>query len=183
MRITAHVALRMLTDEEARVVQAIARASSERADVRQRAIALGAVAAGQSHEAAARHAGYAKGYTVSQLVQRFNRQGLRALTIAAGRGRKPTYTPAQRADVIQTLTHPPEATTDGTKTWSVTTLQRRLRGAGLSQISRDTIHHTLHAAGYSYQRTRTWCLTGQAKRKRKCGVVTVTDPLATQKRG
>lgn len=183
MSIQAQEVLRSLTGEEQHVLQGIERARSERADVRQRAQALLVVAEGQSHEAAARRAGYAKGYTVSQLVRRWNRHGMAALSIAPGRGRKPTYLIPQRDQVLHTLAQPPAPTTDGTKTWSLTTLQRHLRRTGLPQISRDTIHRTLQAAGYSYQRTRTWCPTGQAKRKRKRGVVTVTDPRATEKRG
>ena len=46
-----------------------------------------------------------------------------------------------------------------------------------------TIRRALHAAGSSYQRSRTWCPTGTAVRQRKSGSVTVADPLAEQKRG
>jgi hypothetical protein len=41
----------------------------------------------------------------------------------------------------------------------------------------------LEAAGSSYQKTRTWCPTGTAERKRKSGIVRVTDPQTEQKRG
>jgi transposase len=57
----AHEPLRELTEAERQHVQAQVRASSERVDVRQRAVALLAVAQGQSREAAARRAGYAHG--------------------------------------------------------------------------------------------------------------------------
>ena len=40
----------------------------------------------------------------------------------------------------------------------------------------------LRDAGYSSQRARTWRPTGQALRKRKAGVVTVTDPDAAPKK-
>jgi hypothetical protein len=53
--------LRALTDAEREQVAAIVRARSERGDLRQRAVALLAVAAGQSRDAAARRAGYTKG--------------------------------------------------------------------------------------------------------------------------
>ena len=39
----------------------------------------------------------------------------------------------------------------------------------------------LQDAGSSYQRTRTWCPTGTAQRKRKAGVVTVVDPQTEEK--
>ena len=40
----------------------------------------------------------------------------------------------------------------------------------------------LVSSGASYQRTRTWCATGTAKRVRTSGVVTVTDPKAEEKK-
>jgi len=176
-------ALRELTDAERAHLQATVRATSERADVRQRAVALLAVAQGQSHVAAARRAGYTNGTTVSRLVQRVNARGLAALETISGRGRKPTYTPAQRQQILETLHESPDRATDQSATWSLTLLQRRLRANGLPQVSRDTVHRTLQHAGYSWQRTRTWCPTGTARRKRQAGVVTVVDPEAERKKG
>jgi transposase len=178
-----HEPLRELTDAERAHVQATVRATSERADVRQRAVALLAVAEGQSREAAARRAGYAYGTAVSRLIRRVNAHGLAALETAPGRGRKPTYTPADRQQILDTLQEPPERASDQSATWSVTLLQRRLRANGLAQVSRDTVHRTLQRAGYRWQRTRTWCPTGTARRKRKAGVVTVVDPEAERKKG
>jgi transposase len=180
---SAQEPLRELSEAERAHLAVLVRATSERADVRQRAIALLAVAEGQSYEATARRAGYAEGYTVSRLVQRVNQRGLAALEIAAGRGRKPTYTAAERQQILHTLQDSPERATDQSATWSLTLLQRRLRASGLPQVSRDTVHRTLRHAGYSWQRTRTWCPTGTARRKRKSGVVTVTDPETERKKG
>ena len=63
-------------------------------------------------------------------------------------------------------------------------LKRALRGAadGLPNVSTYTIWEVLHEGGYSYQNSRTWCPTGQAQRKRKAGVATVTDPDAGPKK-
>jgi transposase len=85
--------LRVLSDAEREQVAAIVRARSERGDLRQRAVALAAVALaavaeGLSVASAARRAGYTKGYTVTRLVRRFNARGLEALEIAPGRGAK-----------------------------------------------------------------------------------------------
>ncbi len=182
MRPAAQEPLRALTDAERQQVATLVRARSERVDVQQRAVALLAVADGQSREAAARRAGYAHGFTVSRLVQRFNRGGLGALEIAPGRGRKPTYRATDRQCILDTLQEAPERVQDQSATWSLTLLQRHLRANGLPQVSRDTIHQTLRQAGYSWQRTRSWCPTGTARRKRKRGVVSVTDPQAEQKR-
>ena len=175
--------LRDLSEAERQHVAVLVRATSERADVRQRAVAVLAVAEGQSYTAAARRAGYASGDAVSRLVQRVNQRGLAALEIAPGRGRKPTYSPAERQQMLSTLQEVPERTSDQSATWSLTLLQRRLRVNGLPQVSRDTVHRTLRQAGYRWQRTRTWCPTGTAHRRRKTGVVTVTDPAAERKKG
>src|SRR5260221_10520277 len=90
--------LRDLTDAERAHLQATVRATSERADVRQRAVALLAVAEGQSYEAAAGRAGFARGTAVSRLIRRGNAHGPPALEIAPGPGRTPTHSGA----------HPPQ---------------------------------------------------------------------------
>ena len=73
---------------------------------------------------------------------------------------------------------------DGTATWSLSTLQRALRAApdGLLRVSTYTIREVLRQAGYRFGRTRAWCPTGRARRKRKSGVVEVIDPDAAAKK-
>lgn len=127
-------------------------------DVVKRANALVAVRAGTSSTESAIVAGYTSNDTVSRLVNRFNQRGLLALSVAAGRGRKPDHKK------------------DQTGTWSLMTLRRALRKSDLPHIGAETIRQVLHESGYSYQRTRTWCRTGYALRKRKGGTVTVYDP-------
>jgi transposase len=120
---------------------------------------------------------------VAGLVQRFNAQGLAALSIASGRGRKATYEATARAQIVATAQTPPDRKNDGTATWSLSTLQKRLRKDGLEQIGATTVKRVLEDAGSSYQKTRSWCPTGTAQRKRKSGVVTVVDPETELKRG
>jgi hypothetical protein len=93
------------------------------------------------------------------------------------------YTAAERQQILDLLQEAPERTSDQSATWSLTLLQRRLRATSLPQVSGDTVHRTLQQARYSWQRTRTWCPTGTARRKRQAGVVTVTDPAAARKKG
>jgi len=174
--------LRAVSQQEERELQRVVKASSERVDVVKRAKALLAVRAGQAYTQAAREAGLQSGDSVSQLVGRFNQRGLAALDIAPGRGRKPTYTSGQRARILAQMQHEPERKADQTATWSLSTLQRALRRSELPRIGRETIRLTLHEAGYSYQRTRTWCRTGYALRKRKAGTVTVYDPQTPEKK-
>jgi len=173
--------LRALTPEEERAVQRTAKASSERMDVVKRARALLAVRAGQAYTQAARAAGYQSGDSVSQLVERFNQQGLTALHIAGGRGRKAQYTAAQRERILQELQRVPDRQADGTATWSLKTLERALRREALPQVSASTIRVVLQEAGYRFGKTRTWCPTGTAVRKRAGGPVTVQDPKAGEK--
>lgn len=175
--------LRALSAVEQATLDRLIRAGSMRVDRVRRAQALVAVAAGQSFAAAARTAGLRSGTTVANLVLRFNRYGLPALDIASGRGRRPTYDTAARAQIVATAQRPPDRKTDGTGTWSLSTLQRSLRREAFPQVGATTIRRVLEDAGSSYQRTRTWCPTGTAQRKRKAGVVTVIDPRTEEKRG
>ena len=175
--------LRAVTAEEWAALARIAQASSERVDRVRRATALLAMAEGQSLAQAARQAGFRSGSAVTALIERFNQRGLAALTIAAGRGRKVTYGPAARAQIVATAQRTPDRKTDGTATWSLSTLERSLRRAGWSRLGATTIRRVLHDAGSSYQKTRTWCPTGTAARKRTSGVVTVVDPKTEEQRG
>ncbi len=175
--------LRAITAEERAILERIAKASSERLDRVRRARALLAVADGHSFAAAGRQAGFRSGGAVTDLVRRFNRQGIAALTIAAGRGRPPTYDGNARAQIVRTAQGQPERRTDGTATWSLGTLQRRLRRDGMTRVGANTIRRVLQDAGSSYQRSRTWCPTGTVQRVRKSGVVTVVDPQTEEKRG
>ncbi len=175
--------LRALTDEERTALTRVSKAGSERVDRVRRATALLAVAQGQSFAQAARGAGFRSGTTVADLVGRFNRRGLAALSIAPGRGPKPTYDPPARAQIVATAQRPPDRRADATATWSLGTLQRTLRREALPRVGATTVRRVLCAAGSSYQRTRTWCPTGTALRKRKAGVVRVVDPETEVKRG
>lgn len=174
--------LRALTAEEQAVLERLVRKSSERVDQVRRAKALLAVANGEAFASAARQVGLRSGTTVANLVVRFNGHGLAALSIRAGRGRKPTYDADARARIVATAQRVPERRTDGTATWSLSTLQRTLRKDKYPQVGASTIRRVLEQAGSSYQRTRSWRPTGTAQRVRKDGVVRVVDPKTDEKR-
>src|SRR5258708_37371024 len=89
--------LRAMTPGEEQAVQHTAKATSERIDVVKRAQALLAVRAGQTYTQAAREAGDKSGDSVSQLVERFNQQGLAALHICGRPGRENANTTTPRA--------------------------------------------------------------------------------------
>jgi transposase len=174
--------LRPLSGAEHEALERVSKAGSERVDTVRRARALQAVAQGGTLAHAAREAGFGSATTVANLVSRFNRRGLAALRIAAGRGRRVTYDTEARARIVALAQQEPRRREDQTATWSLSTLQRRLRGEGLAHIGASTVRRVLHDAGSSYQRTRTWCPTGTAVRTRKAGVVRVTDPLTEEKK-
>lgn len=174
--------LRSVTAEERAALERLSKASSARVDRVRRATALLAVADGASFAAAARQAGLRSGPAVTGVVRRFNQRGLGAVTIAPGRGRRATYGTAERARIVAAAQRAPDRKADGTATWSLSTLERRLRREGLARLGATTIRRVLADAGSSYQKTRTWCPTGTAERKRKAGVVRVVDPATEQKR-
>jgi transposase len=147
-----------------------------------RAKELLAVAEGRSFTAAAAQAARRSSYAVCHLVRRFNREGFAAVLGRHGGGAQPQYTAADREKILKEALRPPDRQTDGTGTWSLTTLQKSLRRQGLTRISTYTIWTVLHEAGVSWQQNRKWCHTGTALRKRKEGVVTVSDPDSEAKK-
>ena len=176
--------LRVLTDDEREVLTQISRATGEPAGHVARSKALLAVADGLNYQDAAHAAGRRAGDAVAQLVARFNREGLAALAPRHGGGARPIYGSVERERVLREARRKPDRERDGTATWSLTTLQRALRQApdGLPQVSTYTIWIVLHEAGFTWQASQTWCETGKVKRKRKAGVVEVTDPDAAPKK-
>jgi transposase len=177
--------LRPLTEEERNLLVGISRSYAEPASHVARAKALLAVAEGKSYTEAAKAAGRRSGDAVSQLVWRFNREGLAALEPGHGGGRRTIYAAAERERILAEARRRPDREKDGSATWSLSTLRRALRRApdGLAGVSTYTIWKVLKEAGFDWQRTRSWCETGKVKRKRKSGeVVEVIDPDAEAKK-
>ena len=174
--------LRELKEEEQKELKRVVKATSERVDTVKRAKALLVVAAGATLTKASQEAGLSR-EAVAQMVKRFNQRGLAVLEIAAGRGRKSRYTRKPRARVLAEVQREPDREKDQTATWSLMLLREALRKTDLPQIAAETIREVLHEAGYSYQRTRTWCRTGYALRVRKSGTVTVYDLETLEKKG
>jgi transposase len=170
--------LRPLTAEEQGDLESISRARSAPAEAVVRAKILLAVANGMSYTQAAQSVGRKCNDAVSALVSRFNQEGLEALLPRHGGGFQPQYGEAEKARMLREFERQPDLEQNGTATWSLTTLQRALRGAsdGLPHVSTYTILAVLHEAGYHWHRTRSWSQTGQAVRKRKTGKVIITDP-------
>ena len=176
--------LRQVSDEERAFLEQLSRASSAPAEAVLRAKLLLSVAGGASYTRAARGVGRRSGDAVAALVKRFNVEGVEAVTPRHGGGPTGRYGDAERARIVAELQRSPDRETDGTATWSLSTLQRALRRAvdGLPTVSQETILKALHDAGWSWQKDRSWCQTGTVLRKRKAGIVEVTDPDMTAKK-
>lgn len=176
--------LRPLTDKEREVLEQLSRAQSEPAGHVARAKALLSVADGQDYTAAARAAGRRSGDAVSQLVSRFNREGLAAIEPRHGGGPQVVYGVEERKRILAEVERQPDREKDGTATWSLSLLRQALREApdGLPKVSTYTILCVMHDAGWTWQKDRTWCKTGTVTRKRKEGTVEVTDPETEAKK-
>ena len=170
--------MRPPTEEELVVLTQISRAQSEPASHVARAKALLAVASGKSYTEAARAAGRKSNDAVSDLVSRFNREGLAAIEPRHGGGPPLIYGMEQRQRILTEFERPPDREKDGTATWSLNTLQQALRRApdGLPEVSTYVIWCVLHEAGWTWQKDRMWCKTGVVVRKRKGVTVEVADP-------
>jgi transposase len=176
--------LRPLTPDERIALTRLSRSPSAPAAQVERARALLAIADGASYTAAAHQIGRRHTETLSAWVSRFNRDGLAAVRPGHGGGARIHYGTDAQQRILAEWARTPQRDQDGTATWSLSLLQKALRQApdGLPEVSTFTIWRTLHAAGLSWQKSRTWCETGVAMRRRKHGVVRVSDPDALAKK-
>jgi transposase len=173
-----------LTEGEKQELQRVSRATSETRIRHQRAIALLAVAEGKSLSEAARLVGWKSHDPVTKVTRRFNSIGVCALSDLPRPGPHRTYGPAQQARILQEASRTPDRREDATATWSLSLLQRALRTApdGLPKVSTFTILYTLHEAGYTWQKNRTWCHTGRTLKKGKDGTVYQSEDPYTQEK-
>jgi transposase len=176
--------LRPLTRDERTELTRLSRSQSAPAAEVDRARALLAIAGGASYTAAAHLVGRGHNETISAWVSRFNREGLAAVRPHHGGGPRIRYGAEAQQRILAEWARAPEREHDGAATWSLSLLQKALRHAsdGLPRVSTFTIWHTLHEAGLSWQKSRTWCETGVSLRRRKTGVVRVSDPDAAAKK-
>jgi transposase len=176
--------LRAITPEEHKALDQLSRSQVAPAVEVARAKLLLAVARGEDYQAAARSVGRRSGDAVAHLVARFNAEGTAALTPRHGGGRSTVYDQAVVRRILVEVERAPTPEADGTASWSLSTLQKALRSApdGLPAVSTYTLWRVLREAGYSHQRTRSWCPTGAALRRRKAGAAVVVDPDAAPKK-
>jgi len=155
--------LRQLTPQERDELSRKATSISERVSTVTKAKALLAVADGWTFTEAGRRVGMS-GDGISQLVERFHHRGVEALSIAPGRGRKPTYTSQDHEQILREIQRHPTWDVDQCIVWSLPLLQRSLQAKGFLDISPRTIRRVLLAHGWKYQQTtRTWLLIDQGE--------------------
>ena len=176
------VSLRPLTDEESQWLKRLSQSLMAPASHVTRARLLLEVAAGKNYTEAAHLAGRRCGDTVGHLVARFNEEGVAAISLRHGGGPAVTIGQEQRDLILSEARRVPTVLQDGTATWSLTLLRRALGKKGL-KVGRFTIWTVLREAGFTWQRDRTWCETGYARRKRKCGPILTYDPDTEAKKG
>src|SRR5829696_2327712 len=177
--------LRPLTPDERIALTRLSRSlSAPSAQQVERARALLAIAGGAIYTAAAHQIGRRHNETISAWVSRFNRDGLAAVRPGHGGGARIRYGAGAQQRILAEWARTPEREPDGTATWSLSLLQKALRKApdGLPQVSTFTIWRTLHEAGLSWQKSRTWCEASVAMRQRKHSVMRVSDPDAMAKK-
>jgi transposase len=164
--------LRPLTPDERTELTRLSRSQTAPAAEVDRARALLAIADGASYTAAAHLVGRGHNETISAWVSRFNREGLAAVRPHHGGGPRLRYGAEAQHRILAEWARSPQREQDGTATWSLSLLQKALRQAsdGLPRVSTFTIWRTLHEAGLSWQKSRTWCETGVALRNRKSGI-------------
>ena len=177
--------LRALSETERIELNTLARSRSAPADRIARAKQILAVADGANLRQAIRQANRHSRQALARLIRRFNHDGMSAIEGHHGGGPTVRYGPVQQERIVKEFARTPDRENDQTATWSLTTLQHALRRAadGLPTISTYVIFQVLHQAGYTWQQNRTWCDTGTVERKRKEGIVTLTDPHTLEKRG
>jgi transposase len=176
--------LRPLTEKERDWLERISRSQAEAAVHVARAKQILAVAAGYNYTEAAEKSGRISGAAVSHLVSRFNQEGMNAILPRHGGGPALKYGVEERERILREARRKPTPEEDGTATWSLSLLRQALQKApdGLPEVSEDTLRTVLLEAGFSWQKTRSWCETGQVVRRRKRGKVIVTDPDTTPKK-
>jgi transposase len=122
-----------------------------------RAVLVLAVLDGLSLAAAARQVGCCEN-TAVLWCRRFQAHGLAGLVDRAKPGAPPLYGSAERQRVLDIGHTPPDPARDGTATWSLELLTRRLRREhGLEHIDPTTVRRFFVEAGLSWQADRSFC--------------------------
>lgn len=174
--------LRKMSEDEYNYLEKVSRSFSESSTRIARAKALLAVYKNCSYQEAAVHSGRRSAQAVSQLVSRFNQEGIEAINLKHGGGPVIVYGLEMRNKILDILSSPPNQKVHGTANWSLTTLQKHLEKTEIGHVSTHTLWKILHGANYSFQKDRTWIKTGVVNRKRDGKFIEVQDPDSEAKK-
>jgi transposase len=120
------------------------------AHMRSRAMAVRAVALGHSRQDVARVLPFSA-YSIGQWVQAYQRRGLPAFRIAAGRGRRSRV---DEAEVLSRLRRSPEQFGIEQTRWTLRALGQAC--PSLAGMSERGILEVLHRLGFHYKRGQPW---------------------------
>lgn len=174
--------LRAISEDEYAHLEKISRSLSEPSTRVARAKALLAVSQNFSYQEAAAISGRRSAQAVSQLVGRFNQEGMAALDLKHGGGPEIVYGPEIKNKILEIISTPPDRKKHGTANWSLSMLQKHLEKTEIGHVSTYTLWKILHSANYSFQKNRTWIKTGIVNRRRGGKVIEVEDPDAEAKK-
>jgi transposase len=150
------------SDEVRELRRRVAARGIARRDHQRAAIVL-AVINGASLAAAGRRAGCCEN-TAALWCRRFEAHGLAGLVDRPKSGAPVWYSPADRQRVLDIGRTPPDPLRDGTATWSLELLTRRLRRErGLEHIDPTTVRRFFVEAGLSWQADRSLCTSSDPK--------------------
>ena len=177
--------LRPLTQQEQDFLETLSRARSAPADQIARAIGILAIAQGKTYQQAAALSGRQQGTTIAHWVARFNQEGVTALVPEHAGGHSSHFIGEVKHRILATFGRTPVLETDGTAAWSISTLQKALAREGIA-MSNYSLWGLLRQEGFTFQKDRSWCHTGEAKRPRRREgriiIETVMDPDAEAKK-
>jgi len=151
----ALVKLRALTPDERRELERLARSRTEEARLVVRAKIVLWLATGERPYQVADRVGVGR-MAAYEWLHRFNAEGLKGLTDHPRPGRPPTYTAAQRAEVIAAALTRPENLGLPFASWTLDRLATYLAERKGIGIKRTRIDEILIAEGLRWRKQETW---------------------------
>jgi transposase len=151
----AKVQLRELTAEERQAVARLARSRTDEARLVQRAQVIERLAAGERPGAVAGRVGMSRNQ-LYQWLHRFNAEGLDGLRDRPRKGRPPTYSAEQVAEVIATALTDPQQLGLDFGCWTLDRLEAYLNEHKGIAIKRSRIDEILLAEGLRWRKQETW---------------------------
>src|SRR5690606_10532166 len=148
------VFVREVEAAEAQRLVKITRTARDRVRLRRAGIVLASVQGRSAAEAAAMFAATAQ--YAREVIHAFNQQGFAALDPKWSGGRPPKFGPHVRELVCRVARTPPQQLGRPFTTWSLSKLVEHLRDQHRIEVSADTVHRILRAAGVRWQATKTW---------------------------